>query len=48
MTIPAYLWLKDDGGAGIKGSVDVEGREYSIEILGFAHLCTVMMELLTI
>lgn len=48
MAIPAYLWLKDDGGADIKGSVDVEGREHSIEILGFVHLCTVMMELLTI
>lgn len=27
MAIPAYLWLKDDGGADIRGSVDVEGRE---------------------
>ena len=27
MAIPAYLWLKDDGGADIKGSVDVQGRE---------------------
>ncbi|MDH2899301.1 type VI secretion system tube protein Hcp, partial [Rahnella variigena] len=23
MAIPAYLWLKDDGGALIKGGVDV-------------------------
>lgn len=23
MAIPAYLWLKDDGGADIKGAVDV-------------------------
>ena len=37
MAIPAYLWLKDDGGAHIKGSVDVNGRESSIEILGFGH-----------
>ncbi|MGI3086828.1 type VI secretion system tube protein Hcp, partial [Yersinia pseudotuberculosis] len=22
MAIPVYLWLKDDGGADIKGSVD--------------------------
>lgn len=22
MAIPAYLWLKDDGGADIRGSVD--------------------------
>lgn len=37
MAIPAYLWLKDDGGADIKGSVDVNGREGSIEIQGFGH-----------
>ncbi|WP_049292296.1 Hcp family type VI secretion system effector [Franconibacter helveticus] len=37
MAIPAYLWLRDDGGADIKGSVDVKDREHSIEILGFGH-----------
>ncbi len=37
MAIPAYLWLKDDGGAVIKGSVDVHGREGSIEIIGLNH-----------
>jgi len=37
MAIPAYLWLKDDGGALIKGGVDVIGREYSIEVKGFHH-----------
>ena len=37
MAIPAYLWLKDDGGAHIKGSVDVRDREGSIEILSFSH-----------
>lgn len=37
MAIPAYLWLKDDGGADIKGDVDVTGREGSIEILGLVH-----------
>ncbi|KMW71383.1 Hcp family T6SS protein CtsH1 [Photorhabdus luminescens subsp. luminescens] len=37
MAIPAYLWIKDDGGSDIKGSVDVLGREGSIEILGFGH-----------
>ena len=37
MTIPAYLWLKDDSGAAILGSVDVAGREGSIEILGLNH-----------
>ncbi|KAB8305547.1 type VI secretion system tube protein Hcp [Rouxiella chamberiensis] len=37
MAIPAYLWLKDDGGALIKGAVDVKDREYSIEVKGFHH-----------
>ncbi|MEX0495958.1 type VI secretion system secreted protein Hcp [Raoultella ornithinolytica] len=37
MAIPAYLWLKDDGGALIKGGVDVINRESSIEIKGFHH-----------
>lgn len=37
MAIPAYLWLKDDGGADIRGPVDVAGREGSIEILGLNH-----------
>lgn len=37
MAIPSYLWLKDDGGADIRGSVDVKDREGSIEVTGFAH-----------
>lgn len=37
MAIPAYLWLKDDGGALIKGAVDIKDREFSIEVLGFGH-----------
>lgn len=37
MAIPIYLWLKDDGGAGIKGSVDVNGREGSIEVVAQEH-----------
>ena len=37
MPIPAYMWLKDDGGADIKGAVDVQDREGSIEIVGFSH-----------
>ena len=37
MPIPAYLWLKDDGGADIKGSVDVKDREGSIEIISLSH-----------
>ncbi|MFK3707216.1 Hcp family type VI secretion system effector [Klebsiella sp. NPDC088457] len=37
MPVPAYMWLKDDGGADIKGSVDVKDREGSIDIIGFSH-----------
>lgn len=37
MPIPPYLWLKDDGGVDIKGSVDVKDREGTIEILGMSH-----------
>ncbi|WP_322029188.1 Hcp family type VI secretion system effector [Paraburkholderia sp. J76] len=37
MAIPSYMWLKDDGGADIKGSVTVQGREGSIEITQFNH-----------
>ncbi len=37
MAIPAYLWLKDDGGADIKGSVDVHNREGSIEVVALEH-----------
>lgn len=32
-----YLWLKDDGGADIKGSVDVKDREGSIEVVAQEH-----------
>lgn len=31
MLIPPYMWLKDDGGADTKGSVDVQEREGSIK-----------------
>lgn len=37
MAIPVYLWLKDDGGNLVKGSVDVHQREGSIEITALAH-----------
>ncbi|VVN67734.1 Hcp family type VI secretion system effector [Pseudomonas fluorescens] len=37
MAIPIYLWLQDDGGADIKGSVDVQKREGSIEVLAQDH-----------
>lgn len=37
MPIPAHLFLRDNGGAVIKGSSDVQGREGSIEVLIFTH-----------
>ncbi|MCK8400825.1 type VI secretion system tube protein Hcp, partial [Erwinia amylovora] len=37
MAIPIYLWLKDDGGAASKGSVNVKDREGSIEVLSQDH-----------
>lgn len=37
MAIPVYLWLKDDSGNLVKGSVDVRGREGSIEIMEYMH-----------
>lgn len=37
MPTPPYMWLKDDGGADIKGSVDVQDRDGSIEIIGLSH-----------
>ena len=37
MPIPAYMWLTDDGGAAIRGSTTVQGREGSIEVIGFNH-----------
>jgi type VI secretion system secreted protein Hcp len=44
MPIPAYMWLKDDGGSPIKGSVSVQGREGSIEIIGFGHGLTLPVD----
>lgn len=37
MAIPVYLWLEDDAGRRIKGSVDVKDREGSIEVIEFMH-----------
>lgn len=37
MAIPVYLWLTDDTGNAVKGEVDINGRENSIEILEFMH-----------
>jgi len=37
MAIPVYLWLIDDAGNQVKGSVDIHNREGSIEILELMH-----------
>jgi len=37
MPIPAYMWMKDDAGNVVKGSVDVAGREDSVEVYEFEH-----------
>ncbi|CAI8989608.1 Hcp family type VI secretion system effector [Pseudomonas sp. IT-P4] len=37
MASPIHLWLKDDGGADIKGSVDVQERQGSIEVIAKDH-----------
>ncbi|PWK42544.1 Hcp family type VI secretion system effector [Pleionea mediterranea] len=37
MAIPAYMWMKDDQGNDIKGSVTVAEREGSIEVIHFDH-----------
>lgn len=37
MAIPVYLSLEDDSGAPVKGSVDVIGREGTIEVAELMH-----------
>lgn len=37
MAIPVYLWLTDDAGNQVKGSVDIQDREGSIEIIELMH-----------
>lgn len=37
MAIPAYLWLEDEQGVSVQGSVNVADREGSIEVLEFNH-----------
>ncbi|MDR3385149.1 Hcp family type VI secretion system effector [Cupriavidus basilensis] len=41
MAIPAYMWIKDDGGADIKGSVTVNSREGSVEVVAFDHAVSI-------
>jgi type VI secretion system secreted protein Hcp len=45
MAIPVYLWLKDDGGNDIKGSVDVRDHESSTELITQNHY--VLLDTLT-
>ena len=40
MAIPVYLWLEDEGGSPVKGNVDVNGREGSIEVSELMHSLT--------
>ena len=37
MAVPIYLWLKNDAGNDVKGSVNVVGREGSIEVVAQSH-----------
>ncbi len=37
MAIPAYMWIKDDQGATIEGTVEIADRHGSVEVLGFNH-----------
>ncbi len=37
MAIPGYMWITDDHGAPIEGTVKISGREHSIEVQGFSH-----------
>lgn len=37
MPVPAFMWIKDDQGNEVKGSVKIEGREGSIEVQQFEH-----------
>lgn len=47
MAIPVYLWLTDDAGNLVKGSVDVQGREGSIEISEIMHTVELPIDDLT-
>ena len=37
MAVPVHMWIKDDGGAVIRGGSDVMNREGSIELRGIHH-----------
>lgn len=41
MAIPVHMFIKDDGGAVIRGGSDVVHREGSIELRGVQHLLSI-------
>lgn len=41
MAIPVHMFIKDDGGAEIRGGSDVMHREGSIELRGVQHLLSI-------
>lgn len=47
MATPGYMWMKDNQGADIKGSVHVKGREGSIEVVEFKHEVYIPTDLYT-
>lgn len=47
MAIPVHLFLTDDGGAVIRGSSDVQGREGSMEIRALQHSLTLPTDPMT-
>jgi len=47
MAIPVYLWLTDDAGNQVKGSVDVQDKEGSVEIVELMHNVELSTDLLT-
>lgn len=47
MAIPIYLWLIDDVGSPVNGSVDIKGREGSIEVIEFMHAVELPVDDLT-
>lgn len=47
MAVPIHLFLNDDGGAVIRGSCDVQGREGSIELRELHHCLTIPTDPMT-
>lgn len=47
MAIPVYLWLTDDAGNQVKGAIDVQNREGSVEIVTLMRNVELSTDLLT-